>query len=476
MSAVEFPPTEKVKVIGDLSRGEVAGAAAVIVLAMCGIMMGPLVPWLVLAVLAALWTFAPTRRRPFRVVVPEQLRWLSRRDKLWSASIRGEAGTAPFLSDVRVVLAKSTDQPGAVGVVTRRRAFTVMFTVERSSLVFATPDEQDDALASWGEVLGGLCVERNSELTAEFVAWTDVHHAADPTSLVRHHSDHGQQGPATDDYRAYLSGFGTVAAEHLVVVSATITQARRFRLAKQAGFTGTPEEVMTAAAVSVGRQLAAELRGRGFTVGALMSPAEISRLVTSICDPYRPAEPLTNRERFGLSERSGPSQVEVLRDVVAMDHAYHRAFAVTYPKVAVDGGWLWKPLSIDGPKVSTTVFEPVPPSRADREREASATRGVANNEAFASMRRGHVRERDRQKVSALRRGERSVGAGHQELDAYTIMVITARTREELDRRCSTLRQKLRESGRSNVRELSGEHDYGLALALPIGARAQAAKE
>ena len=152
------------------------------------------------------------------------------------------------------------------------------------------------------------------------------------------------------------------------MVWATVTQAGRFRLAKRAGMRGSVTDVMHGAAVTAGTTLRGELADRGFTVGPLMSPVDIGRLVTHGMDPYRPLEPRTGRERFALAERTIPeSQVTVQRDAVMVDRAYHRAFAVEWPSVAVHASWLWKPLAVDGPKVVTTVFEPVPPSRADRQ-------------------------------------------------------------------------------------------------------------
>ena len=63
-----------------------------------------------------------------------------------------------------------------------------------------------------------MCVERQTELTAERVGWTDLHRAADPAALVRYHDLHGVAGPASADYRDHLATFGTLAAEHDVVV------------------------------------------------------------------------------------------------------------------------------------------------------------------------------------------------------------------------------------------------------------------
>ena len=344
-----------------------------------------------------------------------------------------------------------------------------MFSVDRAALTFSSETEQAQAHAGWGEVLGALCVERHTELTAERVGWTDIHRAADPAALVRYHDAFGVDGPATGDYREHLSTFGSLAAEHDVVVWATVTQAGRFRLAKRAGMRGTVSEVMHAAAVRAGSTLRGELEDRGFTVGPLMSPAEIGRVLVPAMDPYGPIEPLTRRERFGLAERTIPeSQVTVQRNVVIVDRSYHRAFAVQWPSVAVHASWMWKPLAVDGPKLVTTVFEPVPPSRADRQRDSRRSIGSRNNASAAAERDGHVRVKNVRKVDALHRAERAVSEGHGELDAYMLIVLSASSLEDLDRRSHTLRRRLRECGHASVRELSGEHDRALAAALPIG--------
>ena len=114
-----------------------------------------------------------------------------------------------------------------------------------------------------------MCVERHSELTAERIGWTDVHRAADPAALIRYHDQRGVDGPATVDYEEHLATFGTLAAEHDVVVWATVTQAGRYRVAKRSGLRGSVTEVMHGAAIQAGQTLRGELEDRGFTVGPL---------------------------------------------------------------------------------------------------------------------------------------------------------------------------------------------------------------
>lgn len=474
ITAVEFPPAERVNLYGSLSRGELIGAAVATMVFGAGIAAGLLIQSAAVAVVVLGWTFAPTRRRPLRLLVPAWVRWQLRRDRTWTAPLRGQPAPPPFLRGVDVQLAEGETGGDPIGVVVNRRAYTVMFAVDRAALTFSADADQARALAGWGEALGALCVERHTELVPERVGWTDLHRAADPAALVRYHDAHGVAGPGSEDYAEHISAFGSLAAAHEVIVWATVTQAGRLRVARRVGLRGSVGEVMCAAAVRAGLALRGELADRGFTVGALLSPAAIGRLLVHAMDPYRPADPTSNRERFGLAERTIPdSQVTVERDVVIVDRAYHRVFAAGWPTVPVDGSWLWKPLAVEGPKIVTAVFEPVPPSRADRQRNSRRSIGSRNNAAAATEGDGHVHVKNIKKVDALRRAERAVSEGHAELDAYLLIVVSAPNRAELELRCNTLRRRLRECGHASVRELSGSHDWALAAALPVGAHVAA---
>ena len=205
MSGIEFPPSERVNLFGDFTRGELVGAAAATAVFGVGVMSGQLVLAVAIAAAIVVWTFAPTRRRPFRVIVPAAVRWSLRRDRTWSAPMRGVPSMPTFLRGTQVRLTKGEDGESPIGVVTCGRSYTVMFSVDRAALTFSSDSEQAQALTGWGEVLGALCVERQSELTAERVGWTDLHRAADPAALVRYHDAHGVAGPASADYREHLA-------------------------------------------------------------------------------------------------------------------------------------------------------------------------------------------------------------------------------------------------------------------------------
>lgn len=474
---VTWPPDEKVKLLGALSRPQVIGVAAGFAVFGVGIMVGELLRSVGVAVPVLVWTMASHRGAPIRTTVAARCRWICRRDKVWSSPIRGRAGVPACLRGIKLCLAAAAGQLQSAGVVEGPGgSFTVVFAVDAPSLAFLPAAGQSQRFEGWGDVLGGLCVEPGTALTAERIAWTDVHRAADPAALVTHHRGHGVDGPASADYADYVAEFGSLAASHQVLVSVTITRAGRLRTARQQGFTGTVQQVLRAAAVSVGVQVGQELQRRGYQVGAMLSPCELGRLVVEIGDPFaaRHDEP-TTKERFGLAERTGPDQLTVERHQLAIDGAYHRVLAITWPRTRVPADWLWRPLGMDGPKVITVVFEPIAPSTADSRREALTTRAESNN-TIVGLKRGRVRTTDKRKTQALQAAEQAVDAGHQELDGYAMVIISGRTPDEVSRRCQQLRQTLREAGRAGVRELIGQHDFGFVAALPLGVRVKPAVE
>ena len=109
MNGIEFPPSERVNLFGNFTRGELAGAAAATAVFGVGVMSGLLVPAVAIAAALVVWTFTPTRRLPFRVIVPAALRWTLRRDRTWSAPMRGAPSMPTFLRGTQVRLTNGED-------------------------------------------------------------------------------------------------------------------------------------------------------------------------------------------------------------------------------------------------------------------------------------------------------------------------------------------------------------------------------
>ena len=468
--SVSWPPEEKVKLVGSLSRPEVIGAGVAMVIVVAGIAAGSVLVAAVATLPVLAWTFATHHGTPVRTRITARMRWVARRDRVWSIPIRGRSGIAPCLRGVRLLLATDTGgtHQSVAGVIAGPGgSYTVVFPVEGSSLAFLPAGEQTTRFAGWGAVLGSLCTADDSVVVPDRVAWVDVHRAGDPGAFVAYHQIHGVVGPSTGEYAAYLAGADVTGSTHRVLVAVTLVRARQLKRARRNGHTGTAQQIMITAAIHTGEDLARQLAAAGYHCGLLLTPADLGRVIVEAGDPFAPryGQP-TTLERFALAERYGPEQVDVDRHHVAIDGAYHRVFAVAWPKIPVGEDWLWKPLGTAGPKIVTTVCEPIPAYRATAMRDALTTRATSNNRIAAT--RGRVRTVDTRKAAALAAAERKVSDGHHELDGYALIVITAATVEELGRRCQLLRQTLHEAGRAGVRELTGTHDVGWAAALPLG--------
>ena len=469
-SRVVFPPQEKVGLIGPLSTPQVIGAGGAILLFVGGVVSGSLIEFSLLAVVLLAATFARWRGEPARKTVAARLNWLRLRDKEWSAPLRGSGPQAPCLRGISYhLVCDETAGAAPTGVVqTKQGAYSVVFEVDSASTLLLSGTEQNARFDAWGEVLTGICVERATTLCAERLAWTDVHQASDPAGLIRRHKRVAKQGPSKADYEDFVGTFGGVAARHRVLVTATITRAGRLKLAKDQGFVGSAQEIMRQAAVAVGRDLIAELNTNGFKCGELLSPADLARVVLDACDPFamRP-DGLAARERFGLPVKTGPDQVTRTRHLVEMDGSCHRVFSLRWPRTAVDAAWMHLPLKIEGPKMVTTVYGGIAPSVADRQREALTNRSESNN-AERAARRGRVRTKDQQKSTALLNADKAVTAGHQDLDVYSLVVVSGRSVDEVNRKSMLLRQAMRKAGRADVREMTEHHDHALVAALPLG--------
>jgi hypothetical protein len=484
VTEVSWPPPGKVKYLGFLSVPDLVWWSLAVGCAVIGILGGS--PWVGLAAgtFVAVWGRAQVGGVRVRTRARAWVRWRARADRAWSAPLRGSSPTtAPLMRGLR--LSAVADTGRLVGVVRSRQAsvlggvssFTAMFPVECDSTTFLTDSAREQQFGRWGDVLGAQCVERGSSLTAERVTWTDVHRATNPYALQADHAGWGVDGPASDDYREFLSGFGQVAADHVTVVAVTMSSSQLAVARRETGLSGSADEVLGQAVVQVAKAVRARMAGAGFRAGELYRPVDVARMVVAAGDPFEvTAGELTGKERFGLPERLGPESVAVNRDWVAIDGAYHRAFVLGWPKTLVRPEWMWRLMSLPGPNVITAVFQAVSPSRADRDREARASRQRANNMIVAARRGGAVRVADSTRESSLRADEAAVAQGHEELDVYAIVVVTARTEAALNARCAELRNVARESGKASVRELRGAHDVGWRLALPLGDRVADAKE
>ena len=469
MSDVDWPPATEKKLGGVFSWGDVAGVSAAgcsgLVLAL---ILGQVLVGLVVMVALLAVTLLSLGGVRVRVRFAHRVRWWLRRDRQWVAPLRSGRFQAPMFAGLSFTAFVQRGQEGSVGVVrsSRQQSCTVAISTRLPSTILAAPTEQQLAVRQWGEVLAELCRERfSAELAPTRVAWTDLHSAADPRAHVAFHDAHGVAGPLSADYATHVANFGRVAAAHEVLVTVTVTWSRVYRAAKSLRLSGSKEDQLAEAAVLAGADVASALRLRGYEC-ELLNAAEWARKVMRALDPFgREPEP-SNRERFGVPERTSPDSVEVTRGAVACDGAWHRSYYMQGPQTKVPVWWMQPVLATEGPKVVTTVFEPLAPSRADSDRDAR--RVTAKSASTWGSLQGMLRAKDTKKVAALTAADAAVAAGHQELDVYALVVLSARNVDGLDRRAAQLQAALRQAGRGQVRECTGVQDGGLVAALPLG--------
>lgn len=481
MSSYVFPPHERTKFLLGLTRSQtitVGAAIAVVTVgaASGGVLIGALLAAPVLAGGLLSVGGVPIRSRAVDSLRFRWRRW--RHTDAWSAPLVGQGRQAPCLRGVTLKLAEPRDEwaiGDPVGVVQARNNLSIVLPVTGPQMALLGEQETDEHLAAFGDVLASICGERSERAIAR-LSWTDVHGAADPEALTRFHRERGVNGPASDEYRDHIGRVAGAAAEHSVYVTVTVDRSSRRAHGSRTGRAATGNDLATVV-VDEALALARELSHRGFDVGRPLSPLGLSRLLRQLGDPFTPV-PLvpTLAERLALPEKGqeGPSQVSAQRLFVSIDGAVHRAYQLRWPARAVAGDWMRTLLAAaGGPKFMTVVFEPIAPSRSARRLSTEMARSSSNNEVQA-RRKGRVTAKGEAQLGALKAREGELIDGHAEMDTYAVVVVSARTEDDLDERSMALERAAQRCGGARVRPLDTQHDIGWAAALPIGLRAERA--
>lgn len=102
---VLWPPDEKVKLLGALSRPQVLGVGIAFGVFGFGIAVSQPIGAGIAAIPVLLWTTSSWRGVPIRTRVVDRVRWLAHRDKVWSAPIGDEPGTHSCLKGITLHLA-----------------------------------------------------------------------------------------------------------------------------------------------------------------------------------------------------------------------------------------------------------------------------------------------------------------------------------------------------------------------------------
>ena len=123
-------------------------------------------------------------------------------------------------------------------------------------------------------------------------------------------------------------------------------------------------------------------------------------------------------------------------------------------------------LHAGGVRTIAMVYEPVPPSRSQRQIDRDATR-LASDEEQRAKRGFRIGARHRRAETAVLERESELVAGYSELEFAGFVSVAANDREQLETACAEYEQAAAQVG-LELRALDGQHDAGVGACLPIG--------
>lgn len=404
-------------------------------------------------------------------------RWLADISQLSSKVAGTETGFEfpPFLGALAVVDAAPPRWAGCsdrsrAAVVWERQGRSVSGSLRVCSREFSLLDrpEQERIAQLWADALGAFCVERGPVVRVAASEWMA------PVGVGRH--DLGVVDEDRGDERAVSSYLGllaeaaprTVRREVIVTVTVDLRRVRSARKQRRV------EEVGAEVVMDELGLLASRLDAAGLATDSPVTPSELAEALRLRLDPTC-ASRLTTRaaslaQLAGIvsSHLAGPLATESAWDHVRVDGSLHRCYWVAeWPRLEVGPSWL-EPLLLypGGTRTFTMLYEPVAPSRSQRQVDRDSTRFAADDEQ--RERSGfRIGARHRRVQAAVLEREAELVAGYAEFEFAGLLTVTAPDEESLQRASAEYEQAAAQAG-LEIRPLHGRHDLALACSLPLG--------
>jgi hypothetical protein len=221
------------------------------------------------------------------------------------------------------------------------------------------------------------------------------------------------------------------------------------------------------------RLFVSRLQTARLTVDRVLYAADLITATRTRSDP-------STLERLSLLRRSlaaaagdgapsfGPMTVVEELGQVAVDGALHRSWWVArWPRREVPACWLDQLLyGVNCTRTLTVVFEPVTPSRSDRDLD----REIVNRETTmdAKAKRGfRISGKERTAAAAVSQREQELNSGYAELAYAGLVTISSISRDTLDRNAAAVENVAAESG-VELQPLFGRQAEGWVSSLPLG--------
>lgn len=405
-----------------------------------------------------------------------QRRWTTRVPLLNESGARARATLPPFLAGLEIVEASASwtrrRRLGSVGLVADRREHLLSGVLRVRGREFALIERsnQDRLLAGWGEVLAGFCRERASVARVAWSEWAAPSGLEDHLRFVEREAATAPGSLHRDAYDELLDGAGPMTTRHEVLLTVTIDM-RRARLNRNSKV--PLDDALAESLLEELRLLTARTEDAGLTVDAPLSPSELREVLRVRLDPTA-LQGFAARARAGFSQslvseyNLGPVAVDVELGSVRIDGSYHHAYWIAeWPRLELHPAWM-EPLLLHSGGVRTIamVYEPVPPSRSQRQIDRDATR-LASDEEQRAKRGFRIGARHRRAETAVLERENELVAGYAELEFAGFVSVTANDREQLEAARAEYEQAAAQVG-LELRSLDGQHDAGVGACLPIG--------
>ena len=403
-------------------------------------------------------------------------RWLSAVPGLLPGrAVSRDIELPPFLAGLTIIEASSAAWArrgvrSRAAVVWDRRGRSMSASLRVRSREFSLLDrpEQEHIAQLWGDALGGFCVERGPVVRLAASEWMA------PVGVGQR--DLGVVNEDRCDERAVASYLDLLAeaaprtVRREVVVTITVDlrrvrSARRQSRVEEAGAELLMEELVL---------LASRLDAAGLTTSGPVSPREMAEALRLRLDPTCATRVTTRAsslaELAGVvsPHAAGPLATELAWDHLRVDGSFHRCYWVAeWPRLEVGPSWL-EPLLLypGGTRTFTMLYEPVAPSRSQRQVDRDSTRFAADDEQ--RERSGfRIGARHRRVQAAVLEREAELVAGYAEFEFAGLLTVTAPDEAALLQVTSEYEQAAAQAG-LEIRPLHGRHDLATACALPLG--------
>jgi hypothetical protein len=407
---------------------------------------------------------------------PERLAWMRlRANRRWTAPLPLGADGVPLppALDGQHVLRLGPAEHGLTGVedvavVHDRPGGTVSVSLRLSGRHFGLVDaqEQDAALARWGEALAAFARDRAAVTAVRWSEWAAPAGVAEHAAFVRDRCADPHSAPARA-YQQLLASAGPLATRHEVLLTLTVAVGRRRRPGQG------PLEGAVQAVCAEARLLVDRLRQAGLGISGPLSPEEVAVALRSRLDPAE----LVAIERRGATlgrasglvrlANAGPLATEASWSFWRVDGCLHRSFYVAdWPRVELPADWMSGLLAWTGAvRAITLVAEPVGRRESQQAVRRQATKLESDREH--RERRGfRVGAQLRRTEAAVAQREEELVSGYPEFTYAGLVTVSAPDPVALDRASDDLIQVAGGLG-IELRPLHGRHDQAMAVSLPL---------